>query len=294
MPIHPDLRDQLLTETREKDLLAEIGRLSLRLRAVEFQAHTLQAKLSGLEADGTIDQMGRRLPFPDHHKDCPHGQNGWAVCACEELKGWDARPIKTPKGKPLLPASEFSRMRIEDNKARGLSECNFLRQTGRTTAMVIEALEFLKKNTSNDVGVVIDVHNQRMKKHIKELFLHYADELGEVRHSWITRVTLRTLDEHCPQYAAAQLNLRDNALDDVAHNPVRDPRQDLKAGDHVRFEVRGVIASRQSGGIIEDQDGNDHELVQYAIKDFINGMTYYIGYDKIINVTWSREQTCQK
>jgi len=41
-------------------------------------------------------------------------------------------------------------MQIEDNKERGLSECNFLRQTGRTTAMVIEALEFLKKNTSND------------------------------------------------------------------------------------------------------------------------------------------------
>ena len=73
------------------------------------------------------------------------------------------------------------------------------------------------------------------------------------------------------------------------NNPVRDPRQDLKAGDHVRFEVRGVIASRQSGGIIEDQDGNDHELVQYAIKDFINGKTYYVGYDKIINVTWSRK-----
>jgi hypothetical protein len=254
-------------------------------------------------------------------------------------------------------------MQIEENKARGLSECNFLRQTGRTTAMVIEALEFLKKNTSNDVGVVIDVYNQGMKKHIKELLLHYADELGGVRHSWITRVTLRTLDEHCPKHNAAQLNLRDNALDDtksfkdlveegqelrkkfdkdtagmrgapncskcgdtglVSYGPnvrgmkhcdcrtrrpakedeftrvmnetyehlpprPRDPRQDLKAGDHVRFEVPGVIVSRESGGIIEDQDGNDHELVQYAIKDFINAQTYYVGYDKIINVTWSKK-----
>jgi hypothetical protein len=218
-------------------------------------------------------------------KTCEHGNTECQKCGV----GQPAPTIKTPEGKPLLPAAEFSRMRIEDNKARGLSECNFLRQTGRTTAMVIEALEFLKKNTSNDVGVRIDVYNQGMKKHIKELLLHYADELGEVRHSWITRVTLRTLDELVPRHNVAQLNLRDNALDDVAHNPIRDPRQDLKAGDHVRFEVRGVIVSRQSGGIIEDQDGNDHELVQYAIKDFINGMTYYVGYDKIINVTWSRK-----
>ena len=41
-----------LTTDREKDLLAEIGRLLLQLRAAELQAHTLQAKLSDLEADG--------------------------------------------------------------------------------------------------------------------------------------------------------------------------------------------------------------------------------------------------
>jgi hypothetical protein len=215
-------------------------------------------------------------------KKCLHGNTECKRCN-------PVRAIKTPEGKPLLPAAEFSRMRIEDNKARGLSECNFLRQTGRTTAMVIEALEFLKKNTSNDVGVVIDVYNQGMKKHIKELLLHYADEPGGVRHSWITRVTLRTLDELVPRHNVAQLNLRDNALDDVAHNPVRDPHQDLKAGDHVRFEIQGVIASRQSGGIIEDQDGNDLELVQYAIKDFINGMTYAVGYHQITKKLGSME-----
>ena len=41
-----------LTTDREKDLLAEIGRLLLQLRAAELQARTLQAKLSDLEADG--------------------------------------------------------------------------------------------------------------------------------------------------------------------------------------------------------------------------------------------------
>jgi hypothetical protein len=234
-----------------------------------------------------------------------------------------------------------------------------------------------------------------MKKHIKELFLHYADEMGEVRHSWITRVTLRTLDEHCPRHNVAQLNLRDNALDDTksfkdlldegqelrkkfdkdtagmsgapncskcgdtgrttTHSegiaipawctcpkgrpsplaesltkafqqsaadvvrttldrggtavgevhgqwrvvsktcehgntacqkcgvgqPVRDPRQDLKPGDHVRFEIEGIIKERQSAGILQDYDGNDFEPIQYAIKDSINRMTYYVGYDQI-------------
>ena len=77
--------DRVQAQDREKELLAEIGRLSLRLREVELHAHTLQATISGLEADGVIDHMGRRLPLPDHHKDCPHGQNGLAMCSCEEI-----------------------------------------------------------------------------------------------------------------------------------------------------------------------------------------------------------------
>ena len=81
-----------LTTDREKDLLAEIGRLLLQLRAAELQAHTLQAKLSDLEADGTIDHMGRKLPLPGHHADCEYGQNGWAMCYCEEIDKIDAAP----------------------------------------------------------------------------------------------------------------------------------------------------------------------------------------------------------
>jgi len=88
IPLPTAVRTQ--AQDREKDLLAEIGRLSLQLRAVEFQAHTLQAQLSDLEADGTIDQMGRKLPLPGHHNDCPHGQNGWAVCTCDPHLGLKA------------------------------------------------------------------------------------------------------------------------------------------------------------------------------------------------------------
>jgi len=269
------------------ELFAEIGRLTLQLRKAELQSHTLQAQLSDLEADGRIDHMGRPLPRPGHHEDCPHGQSGWKKCTCEDQKGRDARPIKTPEGKPLLPTMEFAEARRQDNMTRGQSECNFRRCTGRTTAMVIEALEFIKANTSDDSGVVIDVHNQGMKKHIEALLLHYAGELG-IPIDALLRVTLRTLNEYCPQHAAAQLNLRDSALDDVAHNPVRDPNQDLKKGDHVRFEIEGIIKERQTVGSYTVY-GKDFEPVQYAIKDSINGMTYYVGYHQITKVIGKKE-----
>jgi len=280
-------------------------------------------------------------------KKCLHGNTECKRCN-------PTRAIKTPEGNPFLPAAEFSRIRIEDNKECGHSECNYQRRTGRTTAMVIKALEFVKVNTSNDVGVVIDVHDHSMKKHIKKLLLHYADEM-DVSHGALLRVTLRTLDEHRLRYTVGQLNLRDNALDDaksfkdlvdegqelrkkfdkdtagmrgapncpkcgdtglISYGPgtrgmkrcdcqtqrlveedeftrvmnetyehlpprPRDPRQDLKPGDHVRFEIEGVIKERQRAGIFQDEDGNDFEPIQYAIKDSINRMTYYVGYHQI-------------
>ena len=377
--------DRIQAQDREKELLTEIGRLSLRLRASELQAHTLQAKLSDLEASGIIDQLGRPLPLPGHHKDCLNGQNGWAMCTCEELKARDVRnakaldrvfddlmdddegpkkclhgnleckrcnpirAIKTPEGNPFLPAAEFSRIRIEDNKERDLSECNYQRRTGRTTAMVIEALEFV--NGGRAGRVIIEAHNNRMKKVIREWLKHYADELG-VSHGDLGRIIVREPGEYSPGGA---LTLRDNSLDDaksfkdlvnegqelrkkfdkdtagmrgapncpkcgdtglISYGPGtrgmkrcdcqtrrlveedeftrvmnetyehlpplrRDPRQELKPGDHVRFEIEGIIKERQSAGIFQDEDGNDFEPIQYAIKDSINGMTYYVGYHQI-------------
>lgn len=422
---------QPIIDEEKRWLFAETARLSLRLRTAELHAHTMEAKIQELQAAGIIDQMGRRLPLPDHHKDCPHGQNGWSMCTCEELKardvklkqaedGWKAcdqdpygnrqymclkchyvtewvkdhselaavkehvcsstidrafddlmdddpgpkkclhgnteckrcnpiRAIKTPEGNPFLPAVEFSRIRIEDNKECGHSECNYQRRTGRTTAMVIEALEFVI--VDHDGRVIIEAHNNRMKKVIRKWLKHYADELG-VSHGDLGRIIVREPGEYSPGGA---LTLRDNALDDaksfkdlvdegqglrkkfdkdtagmrgapncskcgdtglISYGPgtrgmkrcvcqtqrlvkedeftrvmnetyehlpprPRDPRQDLKPGDHVRFEIEGIIKERQSAGIIQDEDGNDFEPIQYAIKDSINRMTYYIGYHQI-------------
>ena len=388
----PQPIDRVHALEREKDLLAEIGRLSLQLHTAELQAHTLQAKLSDLEADGTIDHMGRKLPLPGHHKDCGHGKDGWSLCTCDKLRNRDARQfselmndidastlttphvaepkcskcgdtglvqvapnargvkqcdcvkgrpsplaesvtkafqqsaadavrttlnrggtavgevqgqwqvvsktcehgnteckkcgagqpaatIKTPEGKPLLPAAEFAAMQIKKNKELGLAECGFQRRTGRTTAMVLKALEFVKQN---DLALVeINVHNLTMKKRIKELLKHYADESG-VQHGQLSRVRVRDPGVYSPGGA---LNLCDNVIDDMKETkPTRDPRQDLKVGDHVRFEVEGIIKERQSAGIFQDEDGSDFEPIQYAVKDSINGMTYYVGYHQIIKV----------
>jgi len=223
--------------------------------------------------------------------------------------------------------------------------------------MVIEALEFVI--VDHDGRVIIDAHDNRMKKVIREWLKHYADELG-VGHGDLGRIIVREPGEYSPGGA---LTLRDNAFDDtksfkdlvdegqelrkkfdkdtagmrgapncpkcgdtglISYGPgtrgmkrcdcqtqrlveedeftrvmnetyehlpprPRDPRQDLEPGDHVRFEIEGIIKERQSAGIFQDEDGNDFEPIQYAIKDSINRMTYYVGYHQITKKIGSAE-----
>ena len=199
----------------------------------------------------------------------------------EEERCKPVRSIRTPDGKPLLPAAEFSAMRVKDNRERGFSECNFQRQTGRTTAMVIQALEFVKQNSMG--GVVIEVDGQRMRKRVKELLLHYADEMG-VGHREHARIFTKTPSENISGIDIG-LRLRDNVIDDVKNiTLVRDPRQDLKVGELVRFEMDGVITERQTGGIVKDFDGNDFEPVQYVITHATSGTKSYTPYNRIIKV----------
>ena len=58
------------------------------------ESFTITEALKICMADGVIDQLGRKLPLLDHHKDCLHGQNEWAMCTCEELKARDIRNTK--------------------------------------------------------------------------------------------------------------------------------------------------------------------------------------------------------
>jgi hypothetical protein len=249
MPIHPDLRDQLLTENREKDLLAEIGRLALQLRKAELQAHTLQAKLSDLEASGIIDHMGRKLPLPGHHKDCEYGKNGWAMCYCEEID--------------KINAAEMS----------GAPKCSKCGDTGRTTILGADLAMATwctcpKGRPSPLAESLTKAFQQSAADAVRTTLDRGGTAVGEVQGQW--RVVSKTCEHGntaCQKCGVGQ--------------PVRDPRQDLKPGDHVRFEIEGVIKERQSAGIFQDEDGNDFEPIQYAIKDSINRMTYYVGYHQI-------------
>ena len=70
-------------------LFAEIARLNVENYRLHEENQSLKSMWSKLQLDGVIDQMGRKLPLPDHHRDCSHRQNGWAMCTCEELKARD-------------------------------------------------------------------------------------------------------------------------------------------------------------------------------------------------------------
>lgn len=137
-------------------------------------------------------------------KTCEHGNTECKRCGL----GQPATTIKTPEGKPLLPLAEFAAMQIKKNKELGLTECNFQRMTGRTTAMVLEALEFVKDARGR---VNVEVHNPTMKKRIKDLLRHYSDETG-VQHDQLSLIRVRIPGEYSPGGA---LNLHDNVFDDM-------------------------------------------------------------------------------
>ncbi len=70
-------------------LIAEIARLNVENYRLREENRSLKELRTKLQQGGVIDQLGRPLPLPDHHRECPHGQNGLAMCTCEELKARD-------------------------------------------------------------------------------------------------------------------------------------------------------------------------------------------------------------
>ena len=74
------------------------------------------------------------------------------------------------------------------------------------------------------------------------------------------------------------------------NKPTRDPRQDLKVGDIVRFERTGVITDRQTGGIVKDHDGNDFEPVQYVIRETLSGNKSFVPCNQILTVIGKEEE----
>ena len=86
---HEDVLDRLehLIEVQEETnfLLRSI----LENNQLREELNALKGAWTKLQEDGIIDQTGRRLPLEGHHFQCPHGQNGWAMCTCDELRAYD-------------------------------------------------------------------------------------------------------------------------------------------------------------------------------------------------------------
>lgn len=78
-PIDPARSEEAAT------LLAEIGRLHMKLKEADDRAAAHLGVLVGLQNKGIIDHLYRPLPLKGHRSDCPHGQGGWALCTCDRM-----------------------------------------------------------------------------------------------------------------------------------------------------------------------------------------------------------------
>ena len=78
-----------IIDEEKRWLFAETGRLLFENKRLLEENQSLKEALLKLQQVGVTDQFGRKLPLPDHHRECPHGQNGLAMCTCEELKARD-------------------------------------------------------------------------------------------------------------------------------------------------------------------------------------------------------------
>ena len=86
--------------------------------------------------------------------------------------------IKTPEGKNLIDCRDFSNLVIDRNKESGRSEAGFKRNSGRTTEIVLNALELASKGESSTILVNGETNSKAAIKHVVSLLSHYSDQYG--------------------------------------------------------------------------------------------------------------------
>lgn len=241
------------------------------------EVEELRSLLDNLREKGIIDQHNRPLPLEGHHKYCRHGKDGWSLCTCDELKKVDEE--RANKQFQLL-VEEGQNLRKEfDQKTagmRGPPQCSKCGDTGLVqvapNARGVKQCD-CKKYGPHHPECGRAKPGMRSPCNCLGLYERDARNQRDLERCFDELVEKKTCDHgntECKRCGVGQ--------------PTRDPRQDLKAGEHVRFKIEGIIKERQSAGIFQDEDGSDFEPIQYAVKDSINGMTYYVGYHQIINV----------
>jgi len=123
------------------------------------------------------------------------------------------RQIITPGQAPLQPFDEFERSQMRKNLDERLNECGYMRQTGRTTRLVIEALEAAVNEPKRHV--VIEAYNQSTRKCIDVLVNHYAAQYGLDSSVWCRIHTKMVGTPFCCDPSFSQMHLVDNSVTDV-------------------------------------------------------------------------------
>jgi hypothetical protein len=123
------------------------------------------------------------------------------------------RQIITPGQAPLQPFDEFERFQMRKNLDERLNECGYMRQTGRTTRLVIEALEVAVNEPKRHI--VIETYNQSTRKCIDVLVEHYAAQYGLDSSIWCRIHTKMVGTPFYCDPSFSQMHLVDNSVTDV-------------------------------------------------------------------------------
>jgi len=185
------------------------------------------------------------------------------------------RQIITPGQAPLQPFDEFERAQMRKNLDAHLDECRYMRQTGRTTRMVIEILEAVVNDP--DQHIVVLAHNGATVKCINSLLHHYIEQYGLDGGS-------RSRVHVCTVEIPALVGLRyrtfvDNSVTDAQtlKKIVSRPDTKYRKGQHVDIMIKDVWIRKIefAGG-----ESNSHQYVGQAP----NGAEFFFTEGDVINV----------
>ena len=118
----------------------------------------------------------------------------------------------TPSGKQFIPPMDFAKLAIKrnKNKRQNYGEVFFLRQTGRTTNMILNALIQAK----NGYKVAVRLYQFSDRKRILKDIKHYADQM-KIGHSAVDNIMLFSSEKDLIGYDF-DVMLVDNAVYDSA------------------------------------------------------------------------------
>ena len=132
--------------------------------------------------------------------------------------------VKTPEGTPLQDFESYRVSRVQNNIDTNLSECEFQRGTGRTTKMVIDAIEHLINNPNDNVAIF--AHSRHMRTKIRERMEHYASQYSwALNASTVLKRVFFATDGKDLRGVRASVTFFDNVFSDLER---RDEIKELK------------------------------------------------------------------